>query len=465
MRRRCLVLFALVLGCRTGLLTCGRAAAWPSPEPPPTAPTLSALFPAQPLDLGALWNLARTHHPALREAEAEVGAAQGRLLQAHKYPNPQFTYEEEALGTHQAAAGNVRLSVSQTIVTGGKRRLDVAIARKGTEVAGVALTLRHFAVLTSIRRAYSDYLGLLSTLQVYDAAAKNLQQAVDVTRKLVEQAKTRPRSDLLRLEALLADAQLNQERTRINAFAAWRQLAAEAGVPDLPVPAAVVDFPAAVPCWPAETVLARVLQVNAELQQAARETEQARLQVQRAQAEAVPDITVGGGYNRNFAENEAGAIISLQTALPLWDRKQGLILEAHSKLARAQAAQQNLVNRLHRDTVEAYARYQGASRQADRLTREVLPRAEESLDLVRKGYEAGSAQVTFADVLLAQDTLNETRLRLVQGRRDLWRAVADLQGLMQLGLDEDLASGGCQPPVGHTPLVPDPGTPFRRTGL
>ncbi len=77
--------------------------------------------------------------------------------------------------------------------------------------------------------------------------------------------------------------------------------------------------------------------------------------------------------------------------------------------------------------------------EAERLSREVLPRLRRSLELVQRGYQAGAAQISFADVLLAQQALNETQLKLAQARRDLWRAVADLQGLMQLDLGEELA--------------------------
>ena len=69
---------------------------------------------------------------------------------------------------------------------------------------------------------------------------------------------------------------------------------------------------------------------------------------------------------------------------------------------------------------------------------EVLPRLEESVELVRESYRAGAAQITFTDVLLAEQALNDARLRLEEARRDLWRAIADLQGLMQLDIGEEV---------------------------
>ena len=60
------------------------------------------------------------------------------------------------------------------------------------------------------------------------------------------------------------------------------------------------------------------------------------------------------------------------------------------------------------------------------------------MELVRRGYQAGAVQLTFADVLLAEQNLGETRLRLAEARRELARAIADLQGLMQLEVGEPL---------------------------
>jgi cobalt-zinc-cadmium efflux system outer membrane protein len=412
----------------------------------PPVETMAA--PAAPLDLRGLWQLALANNPSLREAEAEVDAARGRLVQVGKYPNPGFAYEQESIGTRQAPVGNLRLQVTQEIVTMGKRRLDVAAAQRGTDAAAVALAGKRFAVLTAVRRAYFEYLGLADTLRQYDAVVAKLEEGVAVTRKLVVQVKSRPQTDLLRLEAVLAEARTNQARARINVQAAWRQLAAEVGVPDLPTPPTLPDFPP-VPAWDNAAVLQRVLSVHTDLQQAAFESERARLQWRRARAEAVPNVTVGGGFNHNYAEDEMGAVLSAQVPLPLWDRKQGQIQEARAKWAAAQATQQGAVTRLSRDTAEALGRYQGARAELDRQTNEVLPRLRRVFELVRQGYEVGAAQVSFADVLLAQEALNDAQLKSALTRRELWRAVVDLQGLMQIPVEDDLG-----PDCGPAPACP-----------
>src|SRR5260370_25617221 len=100
-----------------------------------------------PVDLPALWNLAQANHPLVREAAADVEAARGQWLQAGKYPNPRFAYRETVLGTAQDPVGDLSLEVTQEIVTGGKRRLDLAIAHRTTDLAALTLQGRQFEVL------------------------------------------------------------------------------------------------------------------------------------------------------------------------------------------------------------------------------------------------------------------------------------------------------------------------------
>jgi outer membrane protein, heavy metal efflux system len=426
-----------------------------TPVPAEVAPCAApAALPPGPFRLPALWDLALAYNPVLREAAAEVEAARGQVIQAGTYPNPRLAYGMESLGNHQDPSGTITVQIGQEIVTAGKRRLDLAIARAGTDIACLALFTRKFEVLTRVRRAYYDYLGWQYTVRVNEEVVATLRQSVTATRRLVEEVRSRPRTDLVRLEALLAEAQINQSRNRAFLEAAWRQLAAEVGLPGLPPPAEQADLPAEPRWWKQDAVLQRVLARHSELQQAAREAERARLEVERARAEAVPNVTVGGGYSNEAVDRVQGAIVNIETALPVWDRKQGRRYEAEARWLRAQAAQRTAAARLSRDVAEAFGRYGAAREQVERLSREVLPRLVESLELVRKGYQAGSADFTFADVLLAQEALNDARLRQADARRTLWLAVADLDGLMQLDISEEADPAACDSTPGASEPTP-----------
>jgi cobalt-zinc-cadmium efflux system outer membrane protein len=409
-------------------------------SPSPAEVRLSGVdepLPAPSADLRSLWDLAVAHNPALREASAEVEAARGRFLQAGTYPNPRIAYNHDTLANSQVPLGTVSLQMSQEIVTAGKRRLDLAVTARGTDVALLALLGRKFEVLGRIRRARQDYLGWHDLVEAQEEVVTTLQQGVAITRKQVEVARTRPRTDLLRLQALLEEARIDLASSRAKRTAAWRQLAAVVGLPELPMPESAPGPAGPIPHLDPDTVTRRVLAVNTQLKQAAAEAEQARLAIERARAEVVPNVTVGGGFDRESVDFVQGAMISVAVGLPVWDRKVGHIHEAKARWAQAQAARRTLATRLSHDIAEAFGRYQAARVQIERLTAEVLPVLEESLGLLRKGYEAGAAQITFADLIQAQVSLNQARIEVARARRDLGLAIADLRGLMQIDVGED----------------------------
>jgi cobalt-zinc-cadmium efflux system outer membrane protein len=403
--------------------------------------------PPAALDLPGLWNLALANNPSLRETAARLEASRGRLIQSSTYPNPNISYEEDELGEVKGPAGTIRVLVSQEIVTAGKRRLDVAVAERGVNVAFLALLNRKFDVLTRVRRAYYNYIGLMVTLRAEQEVVAALEQAVEITRKLVEDAKTRPATDLIRIQALLEEARIGADRTRVQIAGGWQQMAAEVGVPQLPMPADSIpvkyalgnaeEGEADLPNWDPKAVIDRVLAANATLKQAAGEAEQARVEVERARAEAVPNVKFGGGYTRNFPELEAGASIALQTAIPVWDCKRGLVRQAEARWAEAVATQRSTATRLTGETASAFTRYQSTRLQLERLSRDVLPRLRQNLELLQKGYQAGGNLVSFSDVLLGEEALNRARVSLAESRRNLWLAIADLEGLMQLDIGED----------------------------
>jgi cobalt-zinc-cadmium efflux system outer membrane protein len=411
---------------------------------------------AGPLSLPWLWGIALARNPALWEAGADVEAARGRLVQAGLYPNPRLTYDQDTIGSRIARQGNFTLRLSQEIFTGGKLKLDVAVADRETAAAAAGLVSRKFEVLTRVRRGYYDYLALRALLALNGETVALLERGAAVTRRQVEEAKTRPLTDLLRVEALLEEARTNQARARDALQGAWRQLAAEVGVPDLPCPAEAPTLPEAAPATEDDAVLRRVLTSNSALLQAAVEAERAALAVQRARAAAVPNVTVGAGWNADNTDQTAGGVVGVETAIPVWNRQQGAIREAEARLAGALAAVRGVESRLAREVADALARYKAARRQVEQLAGAVLPRLQRSLELLLKAYEAGSAQVSFADVLTTEQNINATRLTLAEARRSLWQALADLQGLLQVDVGEETAILSGTAPERTLELAPPP---------
>ena len=379
-----------------------------------------------------MWKLTLENNPALREAQADVDAARGQTVQAGLYPNPRFIYQQDTIGSRIAVGGNQSLAIAQELVTAGKRRLDQAIAERRTESVSFAQLGNRIDVLTRIRRAYFNYLGLSYTARLNDEAVAILEKGEANTRRLVDAGK--PATDLLRLQALLEETRINQAQGRINVHWAWKQLAAEVGVSELPFAPSAHDLDAAVPILDGNLVMHHVLANHTAMKERLVDVEQARQTVKRARAEAVPNVTVSAGYNNDAINQTAGWAFGVEVPLPIWDRKQGKIQAAQASLNHAQAAEQSTANRLMRETADTLARYQSIRQQVDRLEGQVLPLLKKSLDLLDKSYQGGG-QVSFSDVLMTEQSYISARLNLAAARRNLWLAIADVQGLMQMGLE------------------------------
>src|SRR5439155_21612 len=159
--------------------------------------------------------------------------------------------------------GNQTVEVTQEILTAGKRPLDRAAAGRGLDAAVLGLAGRKFEALTRLRRSYYDYQSLAYAQEVNRQVVTALEQGVEITRKLVEEVKTRPRTDLLRLQALLEQARANLARSQAALDGAWKQVAAEVGVPSLAAPPAA-PLPATAPAWSAEAIQGRVLSAHTD---------------------------------------------------------------------------------------------------------------------------------------------------------------------------------------------------------
>jgi cobalt-zinc-cadmium efflux system outer membrane protein len=417
-----------------------------APGPPPSLPPRESIQPAAVLgspeetveefDLPRLWRLARQHHPELREAAADVDVARGQRLQARVYPNPRFVGSEDAIGSRIAREGNFTVQLTQEFVTAGKRKLDIAVAEREIDVSALALVGKQFEILTRLRRAYYDVVSLGRAAQVQDETVATLEAGIAATRELVEKTKTRPQTDLLALQALLGEAKINRARTQAQRQAAWKVLAAETGMPDLPAPAVLATHVLPGPDGDIDTLTREVLARHTQLLQARAEVERSRFAWERARAEAIPNVIVGGGYTAPNLERTAGAVVSLEFPVPVWDRKRGLVYQAEARYAKAQAAVRSTETRLRRDVADAWARYEGTRQQVERLQNDVLPRLRQRLELLRKGFQAGAAQVSFSDLLMTEQGLLASRLALTDAQRAQAQALADLQGLLQV--DDDV---------------------------
>jgi cobalt-zinc-cadmium efflux system outer membrane protein len=377
--------------------------------------------------------------PALAEARAAEDAARADVRQAGLAPNPtlsvgasNFPLETNptwgnGAGIRNNVVGSVELD--QPLELGGKRSRRVAVA-KGA-LAGASLsradTLR--TARAELRLAFwgavraRERRVLAETVRARSAETLRIMRA-----RLASQDISALDLDKIELEAAqqeneLADAVANER-------AATAELLRRVG-PGAPGDVEVSgDLGSPAPALDPARLAARARELRPDLAAARRAVETSRAAVSLAEAQAVPDLTVGVGYTRSKAlmsgDNPQSLAVTVSVPLPLFSRNQGEIQKARVELRRTEDAARAVEAGVARDVAAAHARYAAAAEKVARYDGGALARAERALAVAEKTYRSGDrsllefleAERTFiavrSDYLDTMYELRAARLELEQ---------------------------------------------------
>lgn len=395
--------------------------------PPPTAPPPVSDGPrsVDVYQLADLQTLAEGNNPALREASAAVSEARGRAWQAGLYPNPAMGGGSQQLG---GSDSQYIATVTQTIVTNGKLRLDrAAICREVTQ-AQLKYMRTRFDLLTVIRQQYY-------TMLAAQARVRALRDLVGIAKKSGESAqRLRKGGEVTKVDSLLLEIELERaevglENAETQLDATRRQLAAQIGLPDLVVGEVQGSLEGQLPDYEAELVARGYLSQNALAQIARVEVDRARILLQRAEVEPRPNVGVYGAYQYNNLPLHDQAQVLLTVTVPLWNRNQGAITAAQAKVSQSRQTVQRVENELTAQLAGAVGRYLAAQQLVARYETKILPRAVETFSITQKGYNAG--EFDFLRLLQAQKTLVESYLGHINAQEVRWVSAAEVSGVLQ----------------------------------
>jgi len=223
------------------------------------------------------------------------------------------------------------------------------------------------------------------------------------------------------------------------------------------------DLTANPPRLDGDAVLARVLRDSPEIRQAQVNVERARAALERVRAERIPNLFVRTRLGYNSEQNTPGKAVGFETGieigvpLPLFDRQQGNLATAQADLEHAQAEQRRLELTLRSDLATVIRTYEDARVEVERYEREILPRAQQSYDLYRKGFQQMAA--AYPQVLIAQRLVFQSRAEYTQALVEVWRTASLLEGMLLSGGLEAPFHSAVQPPPATGPIPSSSGRP------
>lgn len=353
-------------------------------------------------------------HPMVRAAEAgiDVGEAQKRQISAgpHEF-NLRLEGQRRQDRPLDTTYWEPALGIERPLRLPGKGAKDEALGQ---------------ATLDQARTAHADALHETSRLllkswfdwQREGAAAREWQAQVDVLARQHQAVGRRVATgDAARLEAMLSEAQLDQARAQLAQAETRSRLAADQlkrHFPTLPLPAQVPDAePRALPP-PLEQWQEKMVARSHELALARANTQRQMLTAQRADAERIPDPTVGvrAARERGGQEHLLGAYLTIP--LP-GEARSAAASAARGESAVAAAREALTLAQVQGEARRALDQAEAAKAQWQRLAA-VAARMDDNARLLDRAWRLGEGQ--FADLQQSRRLAIEARLSAAQARLD-----------------------------------------------
>jgi len=433
MSGKAVVSFSVVLFFISGgTVDCVRAAG--RQPPPATASPASAVTtteePRGVLSLRDVLSLTLVRNPELSAFTYEVRAAEARQLQAGVLPNPTLAVELENVGGTGAATAGVRatettLQLSQLLELGGKRAKRMRLAGFERELTGWDYEVKRLEVLTEAKKAFVDVVATAERLAFTADLLRLAEQVQHTVSARVQAGKVSPIEETRTRVAVSID-RLQVSQARNLHEAAKQRLAASWGS-TTPAFAGVSGALHTTTPIPSMEALTAQVQKNPDVARWASEMAARRAHVEAARSKAMPDLTLSGGVRYLNEPKEGTFVLGFSLPLPLFDRNQGGLLEAHARLIKAELERRAAEVRVHTALAESYQHLVSAANEVTALRNDVLPAAAEAFQATQEGYRLG--KFGLLDVLDAQRTFFETRGRYLEALATYHKAVADLERL------------------------------------
>ena len=330
-----------------------------------------------------------------------------------------FFYHNESRGL-----GQVFVQLNQVFKTAGKRGKQIQVAKDNAKVQEAEFNDLMRNLRYNLQLDFGQLATLLDQSAVYRneiAAATNLVNGIQ---KSYDAGNTSMK-DLIRLKALLFGLQndMTENARQINDLQTELKTLIQAKetsfiVPltgDLPTQPAELNVPSLIE--QAKVNRADYLSNQYQLASA-----QHNLSLQKAMA--APDITIGASYDKNssYAQNYYGLQIGLP--LPFFNRNQGNIKSARF----SQMSQENTLKdseaKLKNDVVAAVNEYNLNQQLFSTQQLEFNGQYDTLFKNMLKGFK--DRQVSLVEFVDFFDTYKDTKLKMLQQRYNLQKAIADL---------------------------------------
>jgi len=415
----------------------------------PDAPAVAD--PTGILTLRDVLMLSVSRSPELHVYPCELRAADARTLQAGLLPNPEFAIEiEELAGSGDRSgfdAAETTVRIDQPIELGGKRTKRKRVVQVDRELTEWDYESARLDVIREATQAFVAVLAAQDRVALAGKLVELSQQAQAAVTQRVEAGRDSP-VDELRASVALSMSRIEQQKAEKTLATARHKLAAVwGGKADLFERVSGDLYQMSPPSLPEDPLSA--IAANPDVGRWETQEHRQRAVLCLEKANAMPDVTIGGGVQRFEETDDSAMVVGLSVPVPLFDRNQGGIREAVAELAKTCRQREVVQIRTLTALSEAIDAVSVAHEEATTLRNDVLPRAEQAFEAAQDGYRQGKFDYLY--VLDTQRTLFQTQARYIDSAEAYHEAQADVQRLIGRPVDAESGDGHPSSPAWEPP--------------
>lgn len=394
-------------------------------EPVPTPITTES---ADGLSLEAIEQMALANNPAIKQASAASARAGGIRTQVGLKPNPTFGYN----GVQLADAGTDQhsLFIEQTFVRGDKLAWNRQVIGHDVNVMNWLVETQRERLRTDVRLAFYEALAAQKRLELSREFRSVAQKGVTVSEERVKgDVGTRP--DVLQSEIQLNEVELAIQQAEFEYTAAWNELAALTGVPDLAQSSLIGDLDSTETTRSAESEFAQIVATSPLLAAAQARVCRAKANLERQRVQPVSNVTGHFGAGHDNGTGQGFMNVQLSLPVPVYNKNQGNIRAAYAEYCAATQNVDRIRVSIRRDLARVMREYQVAEATVHQYEQTILPKAMEALALMQEGREAG--EFDFLRVLTSRRAYFDANIKYVVALGQLAQANAKIDGLLLSG--------------------------------
>ena len=393
------------------------------------------------LTLGEALRLATERNPTLAAAGNSVEIAEAQQIDAHLRRNPAVTFESGGYPLFESPKPPFRnnqeltLRYDQEVELAGRRRLRTEVAAAGVSAAEATFRDERRRLEFEVRRAYFGVVLAKADLEVAQMALDEIDKVIGLNRARFQEGEIsggelrRIQVERLKFVDDLFAAQLALRNARSSLLALFNatdlsfefDVAERLNVNESNPPPASATAPQVIDVVSLRT---QALAARPDLAAAQQEVQRADTATRLQRALGSPNVTVGGGYRRDFGTD--AAVFGVTVPLPMFNRNQGGVVRADAERRQAANRAAATATTVLLDVQHAINTVDVSRARVEYIEREYLVPSRESRDIVLASYRLGSADlIDFLDAQRAfRDTLRTYNRALYEQRLSLFQLAA-----------------------------------------